>query len=194
MPNFDFIIVFVKVKGEILMNEELTWTKTILSAYRYLDRICGAIDKICLQSSLNSKNITRQNYHTNNVYAVTQKIIDLSQRKITLINLKVLIESCLSEIGKESAIILIETYFDGLKKREIAEKKRLSLRTVFRKIENAEQKFCRKLIFKGYEHKVLQEFLKSETWIINLHDQIANKSNVDDLVLSNAFLSRAVSM
>ena len=39
-----------------MKNDEL-WAKTLLSVYRYLERIAGAIDKIILRSGLNSANM-----------------------------------------------------------------------------------------------------------------------------------------
>ena len=48
--------------------DEILWTKTLLSVYRYLERICGAIDKIILQRALNCSNVTGQNYFYNNVF------------------------------------------------------------------------------------------------------------------------------
>ncbi len=173
--------------------DEILWTKTLLSVYRYLERICGAIDKIILQRALNCSNVTGQNYFYNNVFSITQRLIDLSQRKVTLINLKILIEGTLSKIDEQNAKILIEKYFDGRKYKEIATNHNFSMRTVFRKIENAEKCFCCALKMKGYGAFKLQNMLKNENWINNVYARFAEKEN-DDLELSNSFLERAVSM
>lgn len=175
------------------MKNEMLWTKTVLSVYRYLERISGAIDKIVLQSALSSSNILGQNYHYNNVYSISQKLIDLSERKVTLINLKILTETILSEMSVKEAAILIQRYFDGKKMKDIAQDNDISMRSVFRKLTNAESVFDRKLKIKGYDEQKLQEFLKDEQWILNAYRRIANE-NVDDFSLSNNFLARAVSM
>lgn len=175
------------------MENDLIWTKTILSVYRYLERICGAIDKIVMQSALNSTNILGQNYHYNNVYSITQRLIDLSERKVTLINLKILTENVLKKVGKDNARILIQRYVDGLKSKEIAENFGVSTRTVFRKLEVAEQTFSRKLQIMGYDANRLKDFLKDEKWINNAYMAFSSKGE-QDFYLSNSALSKAASM
>ena len=194
IKNFVFIINVVDFKRrKFLMKNELVWTKTILTVYRYLERICGAIDKIIMQSALGSSNIVGQNYFYNNVYAISQKLIDLSERKVTLINLKVLIEDTLTSLESADAQILIEKYFDGVKFKDLAEKHDFSMRTVFRKVENAEKSFKSKLAFRGYNDVALKKFLEKEKWITNVYDSIYAKEN-DEFQLSNSFLAKAVSM
>lgn len=175
------------------MSNKLVWTKTILSVYRYLERICDAIDKLVLQSALASADIVGQNFHYNNVFSISQKLIDYSERKITLINLKLLIEDCLSNINSKQANLLIEKYVDEKKVREIACDNNLSMRSAFRKIALAETSFDAKLKFKGFDEFKLQDFLKDEKWIMQTFSRIANE-RIDDFSLSNAFLSKAVSM
>lgn len=174
------------------MKNDLIWTKTLLTVYRYLERISGAIDKIIMQSALNSSNIVGQNYFYNNVYSISQKLIDLSERKVTLINLKVLIEETLADIDEKSAKILIEKYFDGIKSKEIAERNSISMRTVFRKITNAENGFCCRLRLKGYNGTKLENMLKYEGWINNVFLRLSEKD--DEFELSNSYLAKAVSM
>ena len=175
------------------MKNDMTWTKTILTVYRYLERISGAIDKIILQSGLNSSNIVGSNYFSNNTYSVSQRIIDLSERKVTLINLKVLIETSLSEIGQIEAELLIEKYLNGLKSHELAEKFSLSMRTVFRRLINAEKALKNRLQAKGYTDMRLKYMLKDEGWINNIYNQFASKDN-QEIILSKVYLAKAVSM
>ena len=174
------------------MNNEILWTKTILSVYRYLERISNAIDKIVKRSAFASGYLSQQNYYYNNVLSVSQKIIDLSQRKITLINLKVLIEDVLKTISKKDAQILIERYIDGDKCKQIAQKYNLSIRTIFRRIESAEIAFAKTLKIKGYCESKLTNFLKDEKWITNVYCRLSQKE--EDFCLSNGFIEKAVSM
>lgn len=175
------------------MKKEFGWTKTLLKVYRYLERICGAIDKIIMQSALNSSNILGQNYFYNNVYSITQKLIDLSDRKVTLINLKILIEDVLKGLDENDAQLLIEKYFDDNKFKDIAEKRGVSIRTIFRKVEVAEINFSKRLNMLGYNDLRLEEFLAKENWIMQVHDRLCD-ANEEDFSLSNAYLAKAVSM
>lgn len=174
------------------MKNDLYWTKTILTVYRYLERICGGIDKIIMQKALGCSNIVGQNYFQNNTLSVSQKIIDLSERKVTLINLKVLIEQSLSAISQKDAQVLIEKYVDGTKNKDLAENMGVGLRTIFRKIESAEMAFKSKICLKGYNDIKLCDMLKNESWIKNVYNSIANKK--DDFQMTNVEFSRAVSI
>lgn len=175
------------------MKNKNIWTKTLLTVYRYLERIAGAIDKIIMQSALSSNNLTTQNYFYNNVLSVSQKILDLSERKVTLINLKVLIEQTLGELDKNDALILIEKFVDGDKTKDIMAKNNISMRTVFRKIENAQNSFSSKLLIKGYNDEKLSQMLKDEGWILNVHGRYSVKDE-EEISLSGVYLAKAVSM
>ena len=158
------------------MKNDFVWSKTLLSVYRYLERIAGAIDKIILKSGINSLNICGQNFYHNNTRAITQKIIELSERKVTLINLK----------------ILVEKYLDGVKSKELMERHNISMRTVFRKLDTALKSFASCLIKKGYNNFYLTTMLKNEEWILNVYRTFANGKE-DEIVLSKIHLVKAVS-
>lgn len=144
------------------MKQDLLWTKTILSVYRYLSRVCGAIDKIIEKTALGSANFGVQTYYFNNVMSISQRIIDLSQRKVTLINLKILVDDCLKGIGQDDAKILIARYFDGEKRKQLAEKFNISMRTVFRRVECAEVSFSKVLRLKGFDDEKMKDFLRTK--------------------------------
>lgn len=149
------------------------WTKTLLGTYRYLENIAGAIDKIVMKTALNSFHFCRE--ECNNVYSISNKIIDLADRKVTIINLKIIIDEVLMEIPESDAKLLIERYFENVKCRVMAENFGVSMRTLFRKLTNAENNFTKKLIAKGYGENRLNELLKNEKWILNYYDQVAHK-------------------
>lgn len=175
------------------MKNNLIWTKTLLTVYRYLERICGAIDKIVMKSALNCGNIIGQNYHHNNVLTISQKIIDLSERKVTLINLKILIEEVLSKMDTKDARLLIEKFFDGAKSRELAEGHNLSMRTLFRKLDGAMESFASRLKMLGYNDSKIEKMLENEGWINNVYDNLSKKKE-EDFTVSSLFLAKAVSM
>lgn len=157
---------------EYIMKENC-WTKTLLGTYRYLENITGAIDKMVMKTALNSYHFCRG--ESNNVYNISNKIIDLADRKITLINLKVIIDKVLMEIPESDAKLLIERYVENVKCRVMAESSKVSIRTLFRKLTCAENNFTKKLVANGYTDARLNELLKKEKWILNFYDQVANK-------------------
>lgn len=174
------------------MNEEIIWTKTILKVYRYLERISGAIDRLVLRCGLGSGSFNSQMFYQNNVLSISQKIIDLSERKVTLINLKVLTETILKKLKAEDAKILIEKYVDGRKYKDICLRNQISLRTIYRRLESSENAFARLLVAKGYGWQKLSQMLAKENWILSVYNQLKEKN--DDFDLSSSFLDRAVSM
>jgi predicted DNA-binding protein (UPF0251 family) len=186
-------VLEINLMGAIFMDNQILWTKTILSVYRYLERVCNAIDTICMQSALESGNILGSNFHNNNALAISQKLIDLSERKVSLINLKILTEEILKKLDEKDAKMLILVYCDGTKRREIADKCNISLRTVFRRIESAEQSFAKKLVCKGYNAFTLAKMLKDEAWIKSVYDRYCQKGT-EEFSLSSIFLEKAASM
>ena len=94
--------------------------KTVLLVYRYLDRIADAIDRLVERRALNSFYMSGIGCKDNNISNVAQYIIDLSQRKVKLINIKILTEMALDNCPILYSQILIEKYMDNDKACEIA--------------------------------------------------------------------------
>lgn len=188
---FIFYNLFCFAKEKIM--NETYWTKTLLGVYNYLDNIAGAIDKITLKTALNSFEYSKANMYKNNVYNISNKLIDLAERKITLINLKLLVDDVLKNIPIKDAVFLINRYFDRLKCKDLAEKYNISMRTVFRKLTSAELSFEHRLKVKGYNDLTLNDMLKNESWILNYYNQIKNKKE-EDFNISTSSLERVVSL
>ena len=192
MKKFDYKMLFEK--GENLqIKKDLVWTKTLLSVYRYLERVCDAIDKIVMKNALGCADITGQNYFQNNIYSVSQRIIDLSERKVTLINLKVLVEDTLKCLNAKEAKVLIEKYVDDAKAQDIAQIHDISIRTVFRIINNAEKSFSARLRLQGWSDLKLRVMIKDEMWIKNVFNQFSEKVP-ENFVFSTAYLAKVASM
>lgn len=156
------------------METQNLWSKTLLLSYRHLEPLCGAIDKIIKSTGLLSGNMYE------NAYSTLQNIIDLSERKVTLINLKILIESTLSQIGDKKACILIERFIDGRKIRELKERCNISMRTVYRRIDSALSLFSTKLFVKGYNDKKIELMVKNEHWICDIYKDLLENDDEDD--------------
>lgn len=165
------------------MKENL-WSKTLLGVYNYLETVADAIDKITLKTALGSFYFSKQTYEKNNVLTISNRIIDLSQRKITLINLKVLVEDILFSLPKKDSLILIARYINRQKISDIAEKISLCRRSIFRKLKSAEEKFLYELNKRGYDSFRLNNTLKDEHWILNYYNRL-KKSESDFVIQEN---------
>jgi len=139
------------------------WCKTFLNVYKCLEKITQAIDKIVLTTGLNLMSDT--GYSAN-------KILELTNRKITLINLKLFIEKLLNELPEECTKLLILKYVDGVKTEDIAQIFGISNRTFFRKNLLALKSFELALKRNGKSSESLLEEYKKETWIIDLYQRL----------------------
>ena len=152
------------------------WTKTILFTYKYLDNIAGALDKLIDRQALNSYYYCGGNQMDNGVMAVADRIIKLSQRKIKLINIKVLVEQTLEKCDTLLAQLLIEKYVDNDKIEEIAKRHNLSSRTYFRRLMQAEDSFSYLMSLRGFNDEKLKDYLKDEKWIMEIYNKFSHKA------------------
>lgn len=144
------------------------WGKTILYIYKYLERITEGIDKLVEREALNSYyyNSTRDN----DVSIVAGKIIELTERKKRLINIKVLTEKSLKSIDSLLAKVLIGKYIDEDICEEIALRLNLPMRTFFRRLSQAEDMFSNALSRFGFNDEKLNKYLQGENWIIDVYE------------------------
>ena len=166
------------------------WAKTILTSYRYLERIADAIDSMIESRGLYARVVSGANYYLNNIYNLSDKMIELSERKVKLINLKVLTENVLEKIGENSAKLLIAKYIDKMKNSEIAQVYDLSLRTYFRRINEAEGKFEQVLALNGFDEERLENYLCKERWIMEIKSRIISTSIDDGLEIEGRYLNK----
>ena len=163
------------------------WTKTTLSSYPYLIKIADAIDRIVERKALNSFYVSSSNFASSNVYDVANNIIDLTQRKVVLINLKILVEDCLKKCDRLNAKILIAKYISKKKNKEIGELLGLSLRTLYRRLKLAERQYEFSLRELGYDSYRLKDFLKDEEWILDIKGQY-EKGQEETITLNHRLL------
>lgn len=148
------------------------WGKTILTVYKYLERIAGSIDKLVERQALNSY---YSGFKNDGVLDLADKIIELSERKVKLINVKVLTEKALEKMEEVSAQLLIEKYIDGDKGEIIAERHNFPMRTYFRRQLQAEDAFCAYLALLGFSEEKLNKYLSGENWIVEVYNNFKTK-------------------
>lgn len=158
--------------------EENVWGKTLLNLYRCLENVTDSIDKIILQMGVSSGRKNSGNFYDS--LRQMNRIIELSNNKITLINLKVMIEKSLCSLNEIHKKILILKYFDKNNNQTIIEALNLSRRTYFRKLKEAVKSFSKSLIQFGYTDNYLFNMLKNEEWIMGLYNNYSKK-NDDEL-------------
>ena len=158
--------------------------KTVLLVYRYLDRIADAIDRLVERRALNSFYMSGIGCKDNNISNVAQYIIDLSQRKVKLINIKILTEMALDNCPILYSQILIEKYMDNDKACEIAK------RTYFRRLKEALRNFSITLEKLGFSESKLLDYISSEKWMIEVYNRLITVKNEDNFNVSNCDLGK----
>lgn len=147
------------------------WSKTLLNVYGCLYKLTNAIDKLVLEFGLNSGRY----YGFDKTFNDTQKIIELTDRKVTLINLKVLINKILVKMDDVLCKILTLKYIDKMPNETIIKVLNLSRRTYFRKLTQAINSFSNLLIVNGFNKDTAFNFLGEESWIIDVYNDILKK-------------------
>ena len=160
------------------------WGKTILSVSKYLDRVSNSIDKLVKQNAFNSFYFVGQNQAQNAVFAVADRILELTERKKKLINIRVLADKALLECDRGSAQILIERYMDGDSSQEIAVRHNLNIRTYFRHLLSAEEKFCAIMTKLGYNDKKLETYLAGEKWIMEIYNNFKEQDKESEVQIA----------
>lgn len=157
------------------------WSKTILNIYRYLERVANAIDKIVLSRAINSFFTSSSNMAFNGVWNVSQDIINLTNRKVNLINLKLITEKALSCIDEALAKVLILNFVEKRTCYECAEILNVSLRTYFRKLNKALESFSKALNRQKYDEKYFDNMLASENWILEVKNKLTSNQDIFEM-------------
>ena len=152
------------------------WVKTILNVYRYLERVSNAIDKIVDSRAINSFYTSGSNLSFNDISNVSNDIICLTERKVKLINLKIIVEKGLENTNEQLVKYLILNFIEKRTCFDCAKILNVSLRTYFRKLNLALGSFEKALLRQGYDKSYFDEMLKKESWIMEVKNSIEKKN------------------
>lgn len=143
------------------------WSKTLLSVYKYLESISKAIDNLVMKKSINSSFYS--NCKCANAFDCANQLIELTERKLKLINLKVICEDAMCKLSSCYKRIVALCFIDGVKSSDVAKMLNISMRTLFRKKNEALNCFSKVLKNMGYDSKKLEELYGSEVWLKNVY-------------------------
>lgn len=149
--------------------KQILWSKTILTAYRYLERIVSAIDKLVIKEAMGSISSDSLIYSLKSAEAVTSKILDYTEKKVALINTKLLIEKALYSMKKEQALILVKKYINGKKTNDIIAEIGCPRRSYYRKLESATKTFAYVVKMMGFSEEKLDDMLSDQKWLMKIY-------------------------
>lgn len=152
------------------------WIKTLLSSYNIFPQIIKTIDKIIeLQASSLSFYSDVFNL-SKTAYKEYEKVIDLTERKDSLINIYIMTKKLLNDITDIEYEILERKYIDGWCSEEIASEFGISRRTVFRKLDKILEEIYHNCKQNKWTVRFIESQTKGESWL---------KDKFNKLVLEN---------
>lgn len=151
------------------------WSKSILKAYRNLSRVVKSIDKTFMNICISSRCSSWYDSVINSTLAVTDKLLTLSERKILLINTKVIIDEVLSNMDKDLAKLLILRYIKHYNNEKIASMYRVCVKTITRKFDKAIDNFAVQLKKRGYNSHRIKVLYEKERWLMDIYRQTMNE-------------------
>ena len=122
------------------------------------------------------------------------EILSLTDQKVSLINLKVLIDESLSELKEKDARILLLRFVDNVKCEDCLEILNMDKRTFFRRLAVALQSFYKVFNFKLLHQKLAKQgilgqiddaFVKVEKFVDHGGDIGKNRECICGLILNN---------
>lgn len=144
-----------------------TWVRALVALYRHLPVLVTSLDNQMLSTAMSTVSARLCHIAQNDIRVISDKMIDLSQRKITFLNLKIITDSLLLTLPPMWAKTVVLSEFDGLSILEISKILQISERTVSRCKNYAMEKMAEKL----EENAGYSNLLKSaagETCVHNL--------------------------
>lgn len=150
------------------------FAKTMLRAYRSLESVAGQIDDLVYRRALSSHSF-RADCVCSGAEQQVEKIVQLMNKKSNLINLKLLTDEIMAVMDGESFVILTNKYFKNLKAEKSVEQLGISLRTYFRRLDKAEDRFAKECLLRGCGDDWFKENYFDQSWIKNLYDDEREK-------------------
>jgi len=159
-----------------MLSNEIVWSKTLLSSYGYLERLCNGIDKLIEKTAVNSFYSFRNSFDENSILGITDNIVRLSNKKIDYINLKIIIEKALKKMSGVGRKIVILKFVSKLSSSEICSLLNISTSMLYKKMNRAFKRFYEELDKLGYGQEKLQVTYLEDNFIKSIYDLVKTKN------------------
>ena len=139
--------------------EDKILVKSMLYVYKHLDALASSLEKMAKSRGVNSY------YGYNDTLSEIDNILSLTERKIFVINLKILIDDIILSLEKNLGKLIVLKYVDELDNDAIVSQCKLSERTYFRQLNRAYDNFSKRLQILNKERPYLYEQLHNDSWL-----------------------------
>ena len=114
-------------------------------------------------------------------------MIELSERKRKMINLKIAVEDSLVSLNLIDKRILGLVFIDGVKSERVAKLLNMSLRTFFRRKTKALNNFMEEMELSGYNAEYFMKEYSQEKWFISVYNECLHKRSSEDVFSGKLF-------
>lgn len=150
-----------------------SWSNTVLVAYSLLPKIAREIDlgvKTRVNSGFQSKHL-KTGVTTEQLIG---EIIELNDEKLKIVNLRYIVSDALNLMPEIERQILIARIVRKHTFQQLTQDFNISLRTAFRRVENAELKFAKILASNGYDENWFEKEYGNNKYIAPINQRIVS--------------------
>ena len=147
--------------------------KTTFIIYRFLDKLTRSIDRKIMSRAVNSFYVSEKLLQ-NGVWEVSEDIIDLMDKKVEFINLKLLVEKSLTLLPRNLSRLLIMKYIDGVSNEFISQRLGLTNRTFFRQVSQALAWASKAMKHLGFEEDRLMDIFQKDKWVMGVLTSVSS--------------------
>ena len=151
------------------------FVKALFTVYPSIPNIVSVIDNIVLQRASSIMPLSNVYGSATSTRNEIEKVIDLSDRKMRLLNLVALIREILSGLSENDYETIDMKFFKRMKTSSIASRLEIDERSVFRRINKAIERSVSFCVSHDYDSVFLSRELEGEMWI----KEIYNKSMLE---------------
>lgn len=147
------------------------WSNTALVAYSLLPKIVRELNfgvKTRVNSTFKSRHLK---IGVSNEQLIGE-ILEMTDQKRRIVNLRYIVAYALDRISPEDKFILEERIINKKTFQNISDESGVALRTVFRRLANAELAFSRALSRAGYSEEWFETEYGNDKYISPIHERI----------------------
>lgn len=155
------------------MTDIKVWSKTILKVYKVLPQIVQSLDECNMATALSA-------FRMDTMRAV-ESIQKNNNRKLNLINLKVVVDKAMSAVRPKHRQILYYRFIKRQNFQQISDMLDVCLRTIFRRYACALEELENVLIDLGYNEKWLEKNFYSDVFVGNMYEKVEEEEKQKQL-------------
>ena len=153
--------------GDMKKVKTKIWIKTLLYSYKVFPRLISTVDKIVELQASNfsfSSNIFNSSSKLESQF---EKVIDMSERKKSLVNIHIMMTKMLNDLPYESKKLVEYKFIDNMTSEDIATELEISERTVYRKIQKVLDEVYGYFFDNRWSLEFIEFQVKNEDWLFD---------------------------